>query len=188
MVTRFVVTYNNGKTLKEGGDITWETVPKVGITSISLVDSLGIQHTLSVPDINYGVFQHKVRHSNPKHEYPLSDSDVDKLENRVYQRWLNEFDSQMSVFQNDETLEGSEKRKLIRAIEEKKQALIAAGKPDMSATRPAQEVGFIYNKKGDCVILNVRGKDGFSKTYLDNAFDMALNFDIHGIISQRLEQ
>lgn len=51
----------------------------------------------------------------------------------------------------------------------------------------AQEVGITINSKGDCVILRVNNRTGQSKIFIDNIFDMGINFQIHGIDTSKYE-
>jgi hypothetical protein len=44
-----------------------------------------------------------------------------------------------------------------------------------------QEVGMIINKQGDCVILNLNKRTGYTKIYYSNIFRMGLNLKLHGI-------
>jgi len=47
--------------------------------------------------------------------------------------------------------------------------------------RPSTEIGFVYAPNGDCVVINIKDKNGQSKVRCDNVVDMGMNLTLHGI-------
>ena len=55
------------------------------------------------------------------------------------------------------------------------------GRPDLAIPKSDMQIGFVLNREGDCVVLNVDEKTGHAKVYIDNVLDMKMNLAIHGI-------
>ena len=62
----FEIDYIDGSNVTEK-QISWQNCGKRNVKSISIVDNNNIKHTLTIPSICFGIFQHKVKYATLGH-------------------------------------------------------------------------------------------------------------------------
>lgn len=186
----FIIHYKNGGTVTEEQK-KWDECEKEGITSIQLKHKNGSIATLN-PGKKAYFFQHKIALEPIKTICRLCvhfDSSKCHGCRRSKLKLVKELNQQIDDLKKQHKKKNTEN--LLNDIIRKSKHLAGfESLPNLYEELPNktthQEIGAVYNKKGDCVVLQMDLRTGFFKTYFSNAFELKLNLPLHGITLEGL--